>query len=68
MTVGLDQTTTYLYGLGRLAAYDSAGSPAYFLTDHVGSVRQIAAPGGSILERCPSIIRQVEDRVPRADD
>ncbi len=51
VTGGLDQTTAYLYGLGRLAAYDSAGSPAYFLTDHTGSVRQIASPGGSIIER-----------------
>lgn len=51
VTDGLDQTTTYLYGLGRLAAYDSAGAPAYFLTDHAGSVRQMSTPGGSVLER-----------------
>lgn len=51
VTDGLDQTTTYLYGLGRLAAYDSAGAAAYFLTDHAGSVRQMATPGGSVLDR-----------------
>jgi hypothetical protein len=35
-----DGANTYLYGAGRIAQYSAAG-PAYFLTDALGSVRQL---------------------------
>ncbi|MEW5938461.1 MAG: RHS repeat-associated core domain-containing protein, partial [Chloroflexota bacterium] len=42
-----DGTTTYLYGLGRIAQTDGAGNE-YFLGDALGSVRQLADDTGTV--------------------
>jgi RHS repeat-associated protein len=43
-----DGTTTYLYGNGRIGEYVGTDW-AYYLTDALGSVRQLASPSASIL-------------------
>jgi hypothetical protein len=42
-----DGTNTYLYGTGRIAQYD-ASAAEYFLTDALGSVRQLADSTGAV--------------------
>jgi RHS repeat-associated protein len=42
-----DGTHTYLYGNGRIAQYGETG-PEFFLTDGLGSVRQLADSAGDI--------------------
>ena len=41
-------TYTYLYGQGRIAQYNTLGSPQYFLGDALGSVRQLTGSTGSV--------------------
>jgi len=46
-----DGANTYLYGNNRIAGYSGA-SPEYYLTDALGSVRQIAdSSGAATLDR-----------------
>jgi uncharacterized protein RhaS with RHS repeats len=42
-----DGTNTYLYGNGRIAQY-AGTTPAYFLDDALGSVRQLTNAGGAV--------------------
>ncbi len=42
-----DGTNTYLYGNGRIAQYDSTAAE-YFLTDALGSVRQLTNASGAV--------------------
>ncbi len=44
-----DGANTYLYGLGRIAQQNAGGSE-YFLTDALGSVRQLVDASGTIVE------------------
>lgn len=44
-----DGTYTYLYGVGRIAQYDSSGDPEYFLGDALGSVRQLVDEDGEVV-------------------
>ncbi len=43
-----DGANTYLYGLGRIAQQNAGGSE-YFLTDALGSVRQLVDASGTIV-------------------
>jgi RHS repeat-associated protein len=42
-----DGTNTYLYGMGRIAQY-KANNPEFYLTDALGSVRQLVDANGNI--------------------
>jgi RHS repeat-associated protein len=42
-----DGTNTYTYGLGRISQ-QSGSTPEYFLTDALGSVRQLTSPSGQV--------------------
>jgi RHS repeat-associated protein len=43
-----DGTNTYTYGLGRISQEQSGNDPEYFLTDALGSVRQVTSPSGQV--------------------
>jgi RHS repeat-associated protein len=45
----------YLYGLGRIAQYDDAGAPLYFLADALGNVRQLVNANGTV-----NLVREYE--------